>query len=341
MRVKLKGINSISKRLADGTKVTYWYAWKGGPRIRDPRTPEGQVDYYEACATRVSGKLGVLETLVDGYLDSADFAQRAPRTKQDYRSKCKLIVERFGDMPLGALAARGARGEFMRWRDELARSSPRQADYAWSVLSRVLSWAVDRGDIEKNPCERGGRLYHSSRAEIIWTDEDETAFMAEASPELQLAFMLAIWTGQRQGDLLRLPWSSYDGERIRLKQSKTKANVVVPTGQPLRDMLDVTVRRSPLVLVNTDGRPWTADGFRSSWRKACLRAGIAGKTFHDLRGTAVTRLALAGATESEIAVVTGHTLSFTRSMLDAYTERNPQLGENAIRKLERRTKFPN
>ena len=149
VRVKLKGINSISKRLADGTKVTYWYAWKGGPRIRDPRTPEGQVDYYEACATRVSGKLGVLETLVDGYLDSADFAQRAPRTKQDYRSKCKLIVERFGDMPLGALAARGARGEFMRWRDELARSSPRQADYAWSVLSRVLSWAVDRGDIEK------------------------------------------------------------------------------------------------------------------------------------------------------------------------------------------------
>mgnify|MGYP001821214252 FL=1 len=153
--------------------------------------------------------------------------------------------------------------------------------------------------------------------------------------------MLAIWTGQRQGDLLCLPWSAYDGERIRLRQSKTKASVVIPAGQPLRDLLDATARRSPLVLVNSDGRPWTADGFRSSWRKACLRAGIAGKTFHDLRGTAVSRLALAGATESEIAVVTGHTLSFTRSMLDAYTERNPQLGENAIRKLERRTEFPN
>src|SRR5215831_3032619 len=33
MRVRLKGINWSIKKLADGTSKTYWYAWKGGPRI--------------------------------------------------------------------------------------------------------------------------------------------------------------------------------------------------------------------------------------------------------------------------------------------------------------------
>jgi integrase len=40
---------------------------------------------------------------------------------------------------------------------------------------------------------------------------------------MDLPLLLALWTGQRQGDLLRLPWSAYDGEHIRLRQSKTGA----------------------------------------------------------------------------------------------------------------------
>jgi hypothetical protein len=38
MRLRLKGLNSITKKLADGTPRTYWYAWKGGPPLRgEPR----------------------------------------------------------------------------------------------------------------------------------------------------------------------------------------------------------------------------------------------------------------------------------------------------------------
>jgi hypothetical protein len=55
----------------------------------------------------------------------------------------------------------------MEWRDQLATTSRRQADYAWVVLARVLSWELDRGLIMANPCEKGGRLYHGSRAEIM------------------------------------------------------------------------------------------------------------------------------------------------------------------------------
>jgi hypothetical protein len=59
---------------------------------------------------------------------------------------------------------------------------------------------------------------------------------------------------------------------------------------------------------------------------------------NDLRGTAATRLALAGCTEAEIAAITGHSLRDVRSILDLhYLHRDPGLAENAIAKLERRT----
>ena len=65
-------------------------------------------------------------------------------------------------------------------------------------------------------------------------------------------------------------------------------------------------------------------------------------TFHDLRGTAVTRLALVECTEAEIATITGHTLRSVRAILDAhYLSRDPALAESAIRKLERGRKGTN
>jgi integrase len=161
---------------------------------------------------------------------------------------------------------------------------------------------------------------------------------------LHLPLLLALWSGQRQGDLVRLPWSAYDGSHIRLRQSKTGARVVVPVGGPLKEALDTAAKakKGPLILVTSEGKPWTADGFRSSWRKACAVAGIRGVTFNDLRGTAVTRLALAGCTEAEIATLTGHALRDVRSILDAnYLQRDPKLAESAIRKLETRTKSTN
>ena len=100
-------------------------------------------------------------------------------------------------------------------------------------------------------------------------------------------------------------------------------------------------RRGRLIILTLKGKEWTPDGFRVSWNKAFKKAGVQGMTFNDLRGTAVTRLAIAGATEAEIATITGHSLRDVRSILDAhYLNRDPALGESAIFKLERRTKTP-
>jgi integrase len=343
MRVRLKGINSVTKRLVGGRTATYWYAWKRGPRLRgEPGTPEFMASYNEAVARKVCPPQGVLLSLLQGYQASDDFRRLADRTRIDYVEKIKLIESKFGDFPLSALTDRRTRGVFMAWRDQLAANSRRQSDYAWTVLARILSWAKNRGLIATNPCERGGRLYRGSRADKIWTPEDEAAFLKSAPSHLCLALLLGLWTGQRQGDLLRLPWSAYDGKQIRLRQSKTGVRVVIPVGAPLKEALDAATKHGPIILASTDKRPWTAGGFRTSWRKACTKAGIVGVTNNDLRGTAVTRLALAECTEAEIATLTGHTLRDVRSILDAhYLHRDPTLAENAIRKLEKRTETSN
>jgi integrase len=184
---------------------------------------------------------------------------------------------------------------------------------------------------------RGG-----GRTEKVWTAADEAAFLERAPAHLHLPLVLALWTGQRQGDLLRLPWSAYDGTHIRLRQGKTGARVVIRVGAPLKAALDATPKRSTIILTNSDGKPWTSDGFRASWRKACKAAGVVGVTLHDLRGTAVTRLALAGCTEAEIVTITGHSMRSVRALVDThYLKRDPALGESAIRKLEQGTKTSN
>jgi integrase len=345
MRVRLKGINFTTKRLADGRKVTYWFAWRNGPRLRgEPGTPEFIASYNEAVARKITPPAGVLLSIMQGYQASEDFRGLADRTREDYSAQIKLIEKAFGDFPLSALADRRTRGVFLGWRDQLAKASRRQADYAWTVLARMLSWGLNRGLLPANPCEKGGRLYRGSRADKIWSSDDESNFLQKGPAHLHLALLLALWTGQRQGDLLRLPWSGYDGTHIRLRQSKTGIRVVIPAGAPLKAALDSTakIKRSPLILTSSEGKPWTADGFRSSWRKACAGVGIVGVTFHDLRGTAVTRLALAGCTEAEIATITGHSLRDVRTILDSnYLNRDPALGESAIRKLERGTRISN
>jgi integrase len=238
MRIRLKGLNCRRKRLADGTVKTYYWAWKGGPALPGkPGDPEFMAAYNEAVAKRVTVPQAELLSVLLGYQTSAEFRQLSDRTRRDYTRYIKLIEAKFGDFPLRALSDRRTRGVFLEWRDELAAHSLRGADYAWTVLARILSWALNRRLILENPCEKGGRLYRGTRVDKIWTDDDEAAFLKSAPAHLHLPLLLALWTGQRQGDLLRLPWSAYDGARIRLRQSKTGARVSIPVGAPPQDGL--------------------------------------------------------------------------------------------------------
>jgi integrase len=280
---------------------------------------------------------GTLFSLIALYRSSTEFTSLSEKTRKSYSHYLRLIEDGFGDMPVDAVEHPKARGEFKAWRDRLS-NQPRNADYAWTVLARVLSIAKDRGKIVINVCQCGGRLYDADRAEKIWSADHIKAFCAVASTELQAALLLALWTGQRQGDLLRLSWANYDGSHLRLRQSKAKKRVTIPAGQPLKAALDASKnagRLATTILTNTRGKPWTEDGFRASWAKAFERSGLAADLhFHDLRGTAVTRLALAGCTVPQIAAITGHSLKDVEQILDAhYLGGTLELAEAAVTKL--------
>jgi integrase len=336
MRINAKGLHWTTVTLADGTKKIYWYAWRGGPRlVGEEGSPEFIASYNAAIATKVPPPEGRLLALLRAYQKSQDFLSLRERTRVDYVKQIVKIEQRFGDAPLKALADPRTRGVFLDWRDELALTSKRQADYAWQVLKLILNWAKDRGRIPVNPCEGGGRVYHGTRVDFVWSVEDEAAFLQHAPPQLHLPLLLALWTGQRQGDLLRLPWSAYDGATIRLRQRKTGRPVRVKVGAPLKAALDAAKKHGPLILTNSLRRPWTEGAFRMAWWQACRKAGINELHFNDLRGTAVTRLALVGCSEAQIAEVTGQSLRDVNSILDAhYLHRDPALGEAAISKLE-------
>jgi integrase len=77
--------------------------------------------------------------------------------------------------------------------------------------------------------------------------------------------------------------------------------------------------RATVILTTTNNTAWTEDGFRASWGKACTKADIPDDlTFHDIRGSAITRLAEAGCEVPEIATITGHSLADLEAILDAH-----------------------
>src|SRR5438105_4996479 len=178
MRVRLKGLNKVTKQLADGSSRTYYYAWKGGPRLRGaPGTLEFFASHHEAAAKKPPSDK-TLQSLIDYFQTTTEFTHGiSPRTRADYIKQIKLIEGEYGEFPINGLSDRRTRGVFMEWRDKLAAKSVRQADYAWTVLARILSVALKRGKIDVKPCAAGERLYQSARVDKLWTFDDEEAFL--------------------------------------------------------------------------------------------------------------------------------------------------------------------
>jgi hypothetical protein len=209
VQVELKGIHRVRKRLSGGRVVEYHYAWRGGPLLTGaPGSDEYLRSLVAARESRREPSPGVFQSIVTGYRTSQAYLNLRPRTRQDYDQHIARIETEFGDLELDALEDPRVTRDFVEWRDKLP-GGPRQRDYGWMVLMRLLSWGRGQGYTTYRPPERMERLYSADRADKIWTEGHIAAFMAVAPLPLQRALVLAIETGQRQGDLLTLPWSAY------------------------------------------------------------------------------------------------------------------------------------
>ena len=335
MLTRLKHIKTTKKLLSDGSQVTYYYHRLTGKRIHgEPATPEFIENYTLASQSDKGIQVGTLSALIEDYKNSQAFANLSAKTVKDYDTYLYKIQQQFGTMSLKVLEDPRIRKDLLKWRDEIGKTSLRQADYAWSVFRRVVQFGVHNGEINQNHLSRPGRLYKADRTDKIWLPDDVGRFLKIANNELRNSLILALHTGQRKGDLIKLSWTHYDGSTLTLRQSKTKRKVCIPVTSTLKNVLDSMPRIATTILTNTRGLPWTADGFGTSWGKCAKKAGIIDLTFHDLRGTAVTILAEQGSSHLEIASITGHSLKYVECILDTYASRTKTLAKAAIFRLE-------
>ena len=363
VRVNIKGVFPTYKMLKDGTRRTYWFHRATGNRLHgEPGSPEFIADLAAAEKLMRDRLAGTFNQLIRMFTLSAEFdTTLAASTKVEYRRMLTKAEGEFGDMPIAALDDPRVRRDFTEWREKIARiSGEREADNRLSAISAMLTWAVERGHISANHLRGFRRLYHADRSEIIWLPEHIAAFMSRAPIELQRAMILALHTGQRQGDLLRLPWSAYDGASITLRQGKARRGkspgspIVVPCTTALRRMLDGMERTSLLILTTKTGRSFQKRYFARLWEETANTAGLeqimlpgfeepVQLHFHDLRGTTVTLLSESSCTPQQIATITGHSLKTVHRILERYLARTVGLAEQAIFNWENseRTKFAN
>jgi integrase len=339
VKVDLRGIAKVT---AKGR--TYYYAWRGGPRLRgEPGSPEFMASYNEAIESRRTPDSGRFNSLVILYRASNDYKLLADSTRKHWSPWLDRIADYFGELRISQFdRPEKIRPIIRRWRNQWA-DKRRTADYGMQVLSRVLSYAVDPlGKIAGNPCEGIKQLYSGDRSEIIWTESDIADLKKSCPAEIAHAVDLASHTGLRLSDLLCLSWSHIHEDHIKFATGKSRGRreAIIPLYDDLRNVLARIPKRSTIILTSSKQRPWTPDGFGSSFNMAKKEAGIADRDlhFHDLRGTAATRFYIAGLSIRVIAEILAWSEDQVEKIIRRYVARGAATKE-AIRQLnEARTR---
>lgn len=300
---------TVRKRLADGTVKTYRY-----PAYQPAQKPAGDT----------------LRGLLRAYEASQEWAALSPKTRQQY-----LIYLRPWLKVAEAAPRSVTRRQILDARDAIAETRGRGAAAAFGrVTGALFAWALDRGWVDVNPAARlrslpGGHL-------PAWSEPQIAIALAGLPEELRRVVVLAVHTGQRRGDLIRLTWSAYDGTALRLRQQKTGRALVVPAHADLRAELDrwkAERAGSVLILHSPRCAGWTDQHLSREMGKALVKLGLpSGLNVHGCRKAAARRLAEAGCSASEIAAITGHA---SLSMVQLYTNSADQerLATSAVARL--------
>jgi integrase len=100
---------------------------------------------------------------------------------------------------------------------------------------------------------------------------------------------LALLTGQRIGDLIKLRWQDVSEAGVYVEQGKTGTRLLIEWTPDLIAAIESCAAgrdRVGHVLVNRWGAAYTYNGILGAWSRACKRAGITDLHIHDLRGRA-------------------------------------------------------
>lgn len=344
-----EGVHRTRAKLADG-RLRYYFALRGrkGTGFFSSSEPYPRsAEFYVAFGQAVENAKPkvVLQTNADvvaEYLASVSFKKKKPRTQADYRRWLGRFVVEFGPDDVRMWENPAARREVNKWREGWSHS-PKQFDYAGSVVSLFLNWAVNEGYLASNTCQRFEKLYEVDRSEIVWTPSDIEKVVSICPEWIGRLLISATETGLRIGDLKRLSRNQVEktrmGRRIRVRTRKRGVPAYIPVTPRMAEVIDTTPKDRLLIVTNAAGHALTehraSEGLRQ-WRdKAGLDPDTIGYDLrlNDARGTAATRLLRSGLSLAQIAACMGWSLRTAATMIERYAQVSPEETDEVLTAL--------
>jgi len=186
-----------------------------------------------------------------------------------------------------------------------------------ATLSHLFTTAVKEWRlVDHNPVRDISKKKESRGRTRFLSDEERDALLeacqASTWPDLHTLVLLAISTGARRGELIRLKWTDIDLKKARAVVHETKNGdprtlpLVGKALEALRALKLQNSARSEYVFPQPSGFPGPYEAFDAHWYTALKAAGIENLRFHDLRHTTASYLAQQGASLLEIADTLGH-----------------------------------
>lgn len=327
VKVKIKGVRAVKKRLSDGTVKLYYYHRATNTRL--PDNPDSPQFAMELAKCRHPRKIveGTMTFLCEQYIDGPYFSNLKKNTRKEYRRYCDIIRQQCGNNFVDGFEPH----HIYEIRNKFS-DTPRKADMVVAVMRILFDYAKEIGLRSDNPAA-GVKSLNRSTSYERWPDDVVESALEKAPAHIRTPMMLALYTGQRMSDVLKMTWGDIDGSEVKVKQDKTEARVRVYLHPDLVVYLGTLKKGPGRIAVNSRKQPWTVDGFKSSWSAfKGETAELEGYVFHGLRHTAASRLYEAGCSVEQIMAITGHK---TERMVRRYIQGASQavVAREAIRKL--------
>jgi integrase len=192
-----------------------------------------------------------------------------------------------------------------------------------------------------NPVSKLGLKADESRVRWI-THQEAMRLIAEAKrcrrPHLAVFIRLALNTGCRRGELLKLNWRRVDMvNRVILLEAchtKTRKRRSVPLNDDAMDALNcIRTWQLDHGIVSDFVFAWQCGvirSFQTSWERCLKRAGIENFRIHDLRHTFASWLVMQGESIYVVRDLLGHA-SITQT--EIYAHLSPDQGRSAVHRL--------
>jgi integrase len=210
-----------------------------------------------------------------------------------------------------------------------------------TVLRRILVVAKKRGLLDGVPEIEWLR---APKPDFDFLDFDEADRLVKAADgEWRWMILIGLRTGLRQGELLALRWEDVDLKTglLRVRQSVTRGHVTEPkSGKgrdvPLSDDAVVAFKtqrhlRGPLVFCDQDGKMLVKTECKWPLWRACQRAGLRRISWHVLRHSFASHLAMRGVPLKVVQELLGHA---TMDMTMRYAHLSPNIPREAVKALD-------